>query len=65
MIVADAGYWSTENAIAEVGTDVPIARAEERNLGGHRAHSPQRRFVLERIRNGEITLRQGAELLGI
>jgi transposase len=65
VIVADAGYWSTENAIAEVGTDVLIATAKERNLGGHRAHSPQRRFVLERIRNGEITLRQGAELLGI
>ena len=65
VIVADAGYWSTENATAEVGTDVLIATAKERNLGGHRAHSPERRFVLERIRSGEITLRQGAELLGI
>ena len=65
VIVADAGYWSTHNATADVGTDVLIATAKERNLGGHRAHSPERRFVLERIRRGDITLRQGAELLGI
>ncbi len=64
-IVADAGYWSTENATAELGTEVLIATAKERTYGGHRPHSPERRFVLERVRNGELTLRQGAKLLGI
>jgi hypothetical protein len=64
-IVTDAGYWSTENATAELGTEVLIATAKERTYGGHRPHSPERRFVLERVRNGELTLRQGAKLLGI
>jgi len=63
--VTDAGYWSTENATAELGTEVLIATAKERTYGGHRPHSPERRFVLERVRNGELTLRQGAKLLGI
>jgi hypothetical protein len=65
VIVADAGYWSTENATANTGTEVLIATAKERTYGGHRPHSPERRFVLERVRKGELTLRQGAGLLGI
>jgi hypothetical protein len=65
VIVADAGYWSTENATADTSTEVLIATAKERTLGGHRPHSPERRFVLDRVRKGEITLRQGYEMLGI
>ena len=65
VIVADAGYWSTDNATADTGTEVLIATAKERNLGGHRPHSPERRLVLERVRKGDITLRQGSKMLGI
>jgi hypothetical protein len=64
-IVADAGYWSTHNATVKTNAEVLIATGNKRADGGHRALSVERRFVIERVHNGELTLRQGAELLGI
>ena len=64
-IVADAGYWSTQNATLPTNADVLIATGKKRSDGGHRPLSVERRFVIERVHNGELTLRQGAELLGI
>jgi len=64
-IVADAGYWSTENATADTGAEVLIAPSMKNVVGGHKPHSVQRRFVIERVRNGEIARRQGAQMLGI
>jgi len=64
-IVADAGYFSTHNATAATNADVLIATGTKRSDGGHRPLSLERRFVIERVHNGELTLRQGAELLGI
>ena len=64
-IVADAGYFSTHNATAATNADVLIATGTKRSDGGHRPLSLERRFVIERVHHGELTLRQGAELLGI
>lgn len=64
-IVADSGYWSTENATADLGAEVLIAPIANASLGGHRPHSPERRIVLEQVRRGDLTRRQAAELLGI
>jgi len=64
-IVADAGYWSTENATADTDAELLIAPSMKKVVGGHKPHSVQRRFVIERVRKGEITRRQGAQMLGI
>jgi len=64
-LVADAGYWSTENASTDTAAEVLIATPKKGAQGGHRPHSVERRFVLERVHNGELTRRQGAKLLGI
>jgi transposase len=64
-IVADAGYWSTENATSDQGAEVLIPPNQKNYYGGHRAHSPERRLVIDRVRKGEITRRQGAKMLGI
>jgi Transposase DDE domain len=64
-IVADAGYWSAENATAEQEATVLIAPKEKNFYGGHKPHTLERRLVIDRVRKGEITLRQGAEMLGL
>jgi transposase len=64
-LVADAGYWSTENATAPQAATVLIAPARKTFYGGQKPHTLERRLVIDRVRKGEITLRQGAEMLGI
>jgi transposase-like protein len=64
-IVADAGYWSVENATADQGAEVLIPPSQKNFYGGHKPHTIERRLVIDRVRKGEITLRQGAEMLGM
>ena len=64
-IVADAGYWSVENATTDQGTEVLIAPSQKNFYGGHKPLTLERRLVIDRVRKGEITRRQGAEMLGI
>ena len=64
-IVADAGYWSTDNATDHQSAEVLIPPNQKNFYGGHKPHTRERRLVIDRVRMGEITLRQGAELLGL
>lgn len=64
-IVADAGYWSVDNATADQGAEVLIPPNQKNFFGGHKPHTLERRLVIDRVRKGEITRRQGAEMLGI
>jgi len=64
-LVADAGYWSVENATAPLAAAVLIPPKEKNFYGGQKPHTAERRLVIDRVRKGEITRRQGAEMLGI
>jgi transposase/molybdenum-dependent DNA-binding transcriptional regulator ModE len=64
-IVADAGYWSTANATAELGANLLIKVNNRGIFNRRRPISEKRRLVFEEIRSGKITRRQGAEKLGI
>jgi len=65
-LVADAGYWSTENATSKAAPKVLIVPINRKNYyGGQRPVSEDQRLVINQIRAGELTRRQGAEILGI
>ncbi len=64
-LVADAGYWSTDNATVEHGAEVLIPPNRKNFYGGRKPHTLERRLVIDRVRKGEITLHQGAEMLGL
>jgi transposase len=65
-LVADAGYWSTENATSKAAPKVLIVPINRKNYyGGQRPVTEDQRRVITQIRDGELTRRQGAELLGI
>ena len=53
------------NATAEQPATVLVAPSQKNFYGGHKPHSPERRLVIDRVRRGEITRRQGAQMLGI
>lgn len=62
--VADAGYWSTANATADVGADALIAT---RDQSWRRAPKPSedRLAVLARVNRGELSQRAAGEILGV
>ncbi len=64
-IVADAGYWSTANATADLGPNLLIKVNKRGTFNQRRPISEERRLVFEEIRAGKLTRRQGAEKLGI
>jgi transposase len=64
-IVADAGYWSTANATAELETNLLIKLNKRNTLKQRHPISEERRLVFEEIRAGKLTRRQGATKLGI
>ena len=65
--VADAGYWSTDNASLSLGADVLIAPVPATN-GITDAADPRfakRQAVLARLAAGKITAQQAAEKMGV
>jgi len=62
-IVADAGYWSNENANVTTNAEVLIAVRGD-SPGGHR-HSEKRQQVLEKVRKGELTRQEAATALDV
>lgn len=65
--VADAGYWSTDNACLDVDAEVLIAPVPATN-GVTSAHDPrldERRAVLERLDAGALTIRQAAHQMSV
>jgi len=65
-IVADAGYWSTANATADVGGANLLIKLNKRGIfNPRRPTSEKRRQVFEEVRAGRLTRRQGAEELGV
>jgi len=63
-LLADAGYWTTANATADVGADVLIAT---RAGGWRRGPKPtdDRLAVLAKVNRGELSQRAAGELLGV
>ena len=64
-LVADAGYWSTANATADLEANVLIAINKRNTLSGRRPLSDERRLVFDQILAGTLTRRQGAKKLGL
>jgi maltose-binding protein MalE len=65
--VADAGYWSTDNASLNLGSDVLIAPVPATN-GITEAADPRlakRRAVLARLHAGKISVRRAAQQMGV
>lgn len=63
-IVADAGYWSNENANMATDAELLIAVRGD-SPGGPRQRSEKRQQVLEKVRNGELTRQEAAKALDI
>jgi hypothetical protein len=66
VFVANAGYWSTDNASLSISADVLIAPIPATN-GITDPHDPrlaQRRVVLSRLHAGELTIGQAAHDMG-
>ena len=65
--VADAGYWSPENATLEIDADVLIAPmpASSGITDPTDPRIARRKEVVERLDRGEITMREAAEKMGV
>ena len=67
VFVADAGYWSTDNAVLPIDAEILIAPVPATN-GITKQSDPRRakrRAVLVRLDRGKITIRQAAEQMGV
>lgn len=67
VFVADAGYWSTDNASLRLGAEVLIAPVPATN-GVTDAADPRfakRQAVLARVAAGKLTVQQAAEKMGV
>jgi transposase len=67
VFVADAGYWSTDNASLSVEAEILIAPIPATN-GITDVHDPrlvERQAILDRLHAGELTIRQAAEEMGV
>jgi transposase len=65
--VADAGYWSTDNACLDIDAEVLIAPVPATN-GVTDVHDPrlaERHAVLDRLHAGALTIRQAAQEMGV
>ena len=65
--VADAGYWSTDNAILPIDAEILITPIPATN-GITKQSDPRRakrRAVLVRLERGKITIRQAADQMGV
>jgi hypothetical protein len=67
VFVADAGYWSTDNASLAVSAELLIAPVPAtRGITDRRdPRLRKRRAVLARLHAGKITVRQAAEQMGV
>ena len=67
VFVADAGYWSTDNASLAVTAEVLIAPVPAtRGITDRRdPRLKKRRAVLTRLQAGKISIRQAAEQMGV
>ncbi len=67
MFVADAGYWSTDNASLAVSAEVLIAPVPAtRGITDRRdPHLAERRAVLARLHAGKISVRRAAKQMGV
>jgi transposase/predicted XRE-type DNA-binding protein len=63
-VVADAGYWSNDNA-ATSGVEAIIAPGKARNLDQITAADQARTEVLDQVERGELTKPEAAEQLGV
>ena len=63
-VVADAGYWSNDNA-ATAGVEAIIAPGKARNLDQITVADQQRSQILDGIERGEISKPEAAERLGV
>lgn len=63
-ILADAGYWTAENATTDTNANILIAT---RKTPWRKAEEPDhdKLEVLARVNRGELTLRKAGELLGV
>jgi transposase len=64
VFLADAGYWTAENATTDVGADVLIAT---RKSAWRKADKPDddKLAVLAKVNRGELSQRQAGKLLGV
>lgn len=64
LFLADAGYWTSANAAADVGADVLIAT---RKTAWRKADKPDddRLAVLAKVNRGELSQRQAGIILGV
>lgn len=64
-VVADAGYWSTENATCRDDVQLLIVPNEPKQKALTPAQARRRARVLPRLNRGELTIRAAAEQMGV
>jgi len=63
-ILADAGYWTTQNATTETGSNLLISTISPRYRRAPRP-SDDKLAVLQRVSKGELSQRKAGEILGV